>query len=101
MGCAPRSCRPCLLPCLRRLMSSSRSPDDALRKVLDEAESELHRRLHEACEAEAHGVSTESTAEIRRLEDALLSAAMAAERALTIRRHMHDATPADRVSGAA
>jgi hypothetical protein len=72
-------------------MSSSRPPTDPLRQLLDEAESELHRRLHEACEAEAQGVTTESTAEIRRLEDTLLSAAMAAERTIVARRHLREA----------
>lgn len=69
-------------------MTPSRSPDDPLRTFLDEAESDLSRRLHEACEAEARGVSSESTAEIRRLEDTLLAAAMAAERTIAARRHL-------------
>jgi hypothetical protein len=73
-------------------MESSRPPADPLQKLLDEAESELTRRLHEACEAEAQGVSTESTAEIRRLEDTLLAAAMAAERTIAARRHLREAT---------
>jgi hypothetical protein len=76
-------------------MSSSPSSADPLQKLLDEAESELSRRLHDACVAEAHGVSNESSAEIRRLEDTLLSAAMAAERAIAARRHLHDAQSAD------
>ena len=59
-----------------------------LQPVLDDAESELRRRLHEACVAEAKGVSTESTQEIRRLEDALLAAAVAAQQTITVRRHM-------------
>jgi hypothetical protein len=67
------------------------SPPDPLQKLLDEAESELSRRLHEACEAEAHGVASESTAEIRRLEDTLLAAALAAERTVAARRHLRDA----------
>lgn len=67
------------------------SPSDPLHKLLDEAESELSRRLQEACQAEAQGVSSESTAEIRRLEDTLLAAALAAERAVAARRHLQDA----------
>ena len=73
-------------------MTPSRSPDDPLRTLLDEAESDLSRRLHEACEAEARGVSSESTAEIRRLEDTLLAAAMAAERMLAARRHLEQSS---------
>jgi hypothetical protein len=71
-------------------MPPSRPPADPLQKLLDEAESDLSRRLHEACEAEAQGVSSESTAEIRRLEDTLLAAAMAAERTIVARRHLQD-----------
>lgn len=61
-------------------------PPDSLHALLHEAEAELARRLHEACEAEAKGVATESAAEIRQLEDTLLSAAMAAERTIAARR---------------
>jgi hypothetical protein len=67
--------------------STSQQPDP-LKHVLDDAEAELRRRLHEACEAEAKGVSTDSTHEIRRLEDSLLAAAVAAEQTITVRRHM-------------
>jgi hypothetical protein len=63
-------------------------PPDPLQPVLQDVEGELRRRLHEACEAEDRGVSTESAAEIRRLEDSLLAAAVAAEQTLTLRRHM-------------
>ena len=73
-------------------MSSPRRPDNPLQDLLDEAESELSRRLHEACEAEARGVSSDSTEEIRRLEDTLLAAAMAAERTLAARRHLDTST---------
>lgn len=69
----------------------SGSPSDPLHKLLDEAESELSRRLHEACVAESQGVTNESTAEIRRLEDTLLAAALAAERTVAARRHLRDA----------
>jgi hypothetical protein len=63
-------------------------PHDALEPVLRDAEAELRRRLREACEAEAKGVESDSTAEIRQLEDALLAAAVAAENTLTLRRHI-------------
>jgi hypothetical protein len=61
---------------------------DPLQPVLEDVEEELRRRLHEACEAEANGLSTESTQEVRRLEDALLAAAVAAEQTISVRRHM-------------
>lgn len=61
---------------------------DALAPVLRDVEEELKRRLHEACEAEARGVSTASAEEVRRLEDSLLHGAVAAEQALTLRRHI-------------
>lgn len=76
--------------------------DDPLQPLLDEAEAKLHRRLHAACEAEANGISSESAIEIRRLEDSLLSAAMAAEQVLTVRRHMQrNAKAAEQSSGTA
>jgi hypothetical protein len=53
----------------------------------------LSHHLREACEAEARGVSTESAAEIRRLEDTLLAAAMAAGRAGAARRHLDTKSP--------
>lgn len=69
--------------------SSSRPPErDPLQNLLEDAESELRRRLEEACEADARGVSTESTEEIHRLEDNLLAAAMAAKQTVAVRRHM-------------
>ena len=77
-------------------MSSDRPPTSPLQNMLDEAESELSRRLHEACEAEARGVSTESADEIRQLEDTLLAAVMAAERTIAARRHLRDAEPGPR-----
>jgi len=73
------------------VMSSTPSspPDrDPLQNLLEDAENELQRRLEEACEAEAHGLSTESTEEIRQLEDNLLAAAMAAKQTIAVRRHM-------------
>jgi hypothetical protein len=72
-------------------MPSDRSSTDPLRKLLDEAQTELHRRLQDACVAESRGVADDSTAEIRRLEDTLLAAAMAAERTIAARRHLQDA----------
>jgi hypothetical protein len=69
------------------------SPDDRptrdpLEAVLRDVEAKLKARLHEACEAEASGVTTESTSEIRRLEDSLLAAAVAAEQTIALRRHL-------------
>jgi hypothetical protein len=78
-------------------MPSSPPPQsDPLQPVLADAESELRRRLREACEAEAKGLLTDSTQEIRRLEDALLAAAVAAEQTITVRRHMKRRAPAER-----
>jgi hypothetical protein len=74
--------------------SSEPPPSHPLQPVLADAESELRRRLHEACVAEAKGVSTESTEEIRHLEDTLLAAAVAAQQTRTIRRHMKNRAPA-------
>ena len=78
-------------------MPSERSTNP-LKGLLDEAKSELTRRLHEACEAEAKGAVSGSAEEIRRLEDTLLSAALAAERAIVARRHL-DATSSAAGSG--
>ena len=76
--------------------------EDPLQPLLDEAEAKLHRRLHAACEAEAQGVASDSAIEIRRLEDSLLAAAMAAEQVLTVRRHMQrNAKAAQQSSGTA
>lgn len=76
------------------------APRDPLEGLLDEAEARLRQRLREACEAEAQGVTSESAAEIRRLEDSLLSAAMAAEQVLTVRRHIQrNAADAGQSSG--
>jgi hypothetical protein len=46
--------------------------------------------------AEAKGVSTKSTEEIRRLEDTLLAAAVAAQQTITVRRHMKNRAPEER-----
>jgi hypothetical protein len=59
---------------------------DPLEPILREAEAELHRRLHEACDAEASDVRTESSDEIRRIEDSLLQAVVAAEQTIALRR---------------
>jgi len=67
----------------------SSPPDrDPLQNLLEDAENELRRRLEEACEAEARGVSTESTEEVRQLEDNLLAAAMAAKQTIAVRRQL-------------
>jgi hypothetical protein len=68
--------------------SGNTSREDSLEPVLRDVEAELRNRLHEACEAEASGISTESAGEIRRLEDSLLAAAVAAEQTITLRRHI-------------
>ena len=72
-------------------MSSSPSEPanrDPLQKLLNDSENELRRKLEDACEAEAKGVSTESTEEIRRLEDNLLAAALAAKQTVALRDQM-------------
>jgi hypothetical protein len=77
--------------------SSAKPPQPhPLQPVLDDAEAELRRRLQEACEAEEKGVSTESTEEIRQLEDSLLAAAVAARQTITVRRHMKRRAPEER-----
>ena len=81
----------CLVSHREPLMSSTAPPPpdrDPLENLLKDAENELRRRLEEACEAEARGVSSESTEEIRQLEDSLLSAALAAKQTIAVRRHM-------------
>lgn len=79
-------------------MSPSSEPPKShpLQPVLEDAEEELRRHLHEACEAEAKGISTESTLEIRRLEDALLAAAVAAQQTITVRRQMKNRASEER-----
>jgi hypothetical protein len=68
--------------------SSQPSDRDPLKSLLDDTEDELRSRLHAACEAEAKGVSTETTEQIRRLEDDLLAAAVAAKQTIDVRNHM-------------
>jgi hypothetical protein len=76
--------------------SSESSRRDPLQNVLDNAETELRRRLEEACEAEAKGIPTESTEQIRKLEDKLLAAALAAKETLAVRDQMQRRTHAER-----
>lgn len=68
------------------------TPDnqDPLQPVLDNAESELSRRLHDACVAESSGVADKSSAEIREIEDSLLAAAVAAGQTIALRRYMKE-----------
>jgi len=61
---------------------------DSLKPLLRDAEAELTRRLQEVCEAEADGVATESSAEIRQLEDALVAAGAAARQIHSLRRRV-------------
>ena len=70
------------------LMATPSQPSDPLVPLLKDAEEELRRRLEETCAAEAENISTQSSAEIRRLEDALLAAAVAAEQTIALRRHI-------------
>ena len=62
--------------------------NDPLEPILQDAEEQLSRRLREACEAEAGGIENKSADEIREIEDALLSAAVAAEHTLALRRQV-------------
>ena len=64
------------------------SDRDPLKTLLEDTEDELRSRLHAACEAEAKGVHTETTADIRRLEDDLFAAAVAAKQTIAVRDHM-------------
>ena len=68
--------------------SNDKADRDPLEPLLRDVEAELRNRLRDACEAEANGISTESTDEVRRLEDSLLAAAVAAEQTITLRRHI-------------
>jgi hypothetical protein len=61
---------------------------ESLEPILQDAEEQLGRRLREACEAEAGGIENKTAAEIREIEDALLSAAVAAEHTLALRRQV-------------
>ena len=77
--------------------SSETSDPKPLQNLLNDAENELRRRLEDACEAEAKGISTESTQEIRQLEDNLLAAAVAAKQTIAIRSQMNRQSPVDDV----
>ena len=74
---------------------SEPSDRDPLQALLEESEDELRNRLQSACEAEAKGVSSESTEQIRRLEDDLLAAAVAARQTIAVRSHMKRAKPGE------
>lgn len=82
-------------------MPSSDKKPDPLEPVLRDAEDELSRRLHEACEAEASGLRNKSSAEIREIEDSLLAAAVAAGQTIALRRHMRDREEAAQEDSAA
>src|SRR5919197_5494861 len=69
-------------------MPNANEPSHPLEPVLRDAEAELRRRLREACEAEADDVTSDSVAEVRRLEDTLLAAAVAAGQTVALRRHI-------------
>ena len=71
---------------------SQPSDRDPLQTLLEDTEDELRSRLHAACEAEAKGLSTETTEQIRRLEDDLLAAAVAAKQTIAVRSHMKRGT---------
>jgi hypothetical protein len=75
---------------------TSQKSEDPLEPVLRDAESELKRLLHEACVAEESGVTSDSTAEIRRLEDTLLAAAVAAKQTVALRQHIRERSEAER-----
>jgi hypothetical protein len=68
---------------------------DPLQNLLEDAETELQQRLEEACEAEEKGLATESTEAIRRLEDTLLAAALAAKQTVAVRRHIESRESAE------
>lgn len=75
-------------------MASSPRDSHPLEPVLRDTEAQLARLLREACDAEERGVTNESAAEIRRLEDALLSAAVAAKQTLALREQLGHDDPA-------
>lgn len=73
---------------------------DPLKPVLQEAEDELSRRLHEACVAESTGLASKTSEEIREIEDSLLAAAVAAGQAIALRRHIQERDEKDRAGDA-
>jgi hypothetical protein len=84
---------------LGSIEAMSKPTQDPLQPLLRDAQAELRRRLDEACQAEGEGIENESAARIRQLEDSLLSAAVAAENTLTLRRHIERREHAARKSG--
>jgi hypothetical protein len=68
---------------------------DPLQPLLEDAEAELRRRLREACEAEANGVSSDSANEVRTLEDSVFAAAVAAQKTMRLRRQITRNTPTE------
>lgn len=79
---------------------SDRQEQDPLQPVLQEAEDELSRRLHEACVAESTGLASKTSAEIREIEDSLLAAAVAAGQAIALRRHIQQRDEKDNAGDA-
>jgi hypothetical protein len=77
--------------------SSQPAPADPLHSILKDAEAELHRRLREACDAEASGVSSDSAHEIRHLEDSVFAAAVAAQRTMKLRRQIESRTSSEQL----
>jgi hypothetical protein len=73
---------------------------DPLKPVLQEAEDELSRRLHEACVAESTGLANKTSEEIREIEDSLLAAAVAAGQAISLRRHIQQRDEMDKGASA-
>jgi hypothetical protein len=71
-------------------MTTKPQQPDPLQPVLDDAQSELSRRLHEACVAESSGLATKTSEEIREIEDSLLAAAVAAGQTIALRKHMKE-----------
>lgn len=73
-------------------MPNSNDPDD-LRPALRRAETELAHHLEEACEDyDRENISDESTDELLQLEEELLAAARAVDKAVKLRRKLGDET---------
>jgi hypothetical protein len=68
-------------------MDTPQPPDD-VQPVLHTVEEELERQLHDVCENQE--VSNETTGELLRLEEALLSAARAAKETISLRRERRE-----------
>jgi hypothetical protein len=69
-------------------MSTPQPSQDPLQPVLHETAVELKQHLREACEAEGQDVESETTDELRELEDSLLAAAVAVQQTISLRRHV-------------